>query len=234
LNLFATSGETGQLYYYYDAARHTFTVEWSNVGHSTDATKKETFQIILYDPVRFPTPTGDGEILMQYKNTADPGDNTVGIEDSTQTIALQYQCADLPDYDESITPLRDTLAILYTTRSPQLLVGVKEQTDGSDYIPKGFVLEQNYPNPFNPSTLISYGLPVNSHVTVTIYSVTGQMIRKMYDGEAVAGRHTIVWDGRNERGMPVGTGVYFYRMQAAPHSGGGAGFLQTRKLMLLK
>jgi hypothetical protein len=234
LNLFATASETGQLLYYYDAARHTFTVEWYNVGHSADVTKKETFQIILYDPVRFPTPTGDGEILMQYKNTADPGDNTVGIEDSTQTIALQYQCGDQPDYDESITPLRDTLAILYTTRSPQLLVSVKDPTEESTLIPTGFVLEQNFPNPFNPTTRISYGVPVNSHVTLGIYSVTGQLVRRMYDGEAMAGRHAVVWDGRNDRGIPVSTGVYFYRMQATPRSGGGNGFLETRKLLLLK
>ncbi|MEK9137821.1 MAG: FlgD immunoglobulin-like domain containing protein, partial [Bacteroidota bacterium] len=234
LNLFATSGETGKLLYYSDVPRHRFIVEWYDVGHYSDRTKKETFQIILHDPAYYPTPTGDGEILMQYKNTADPGENTVGIENNTQTIALQYVCGDQPDYDESITPLRDTLAILFTTRTPQLLVGVDDRRIDRGVAPTEFVLEQNYPNPFNPQTIISYSLPASSHVSLRIYSVTGQLVRTLYDGDDVVGRHAVLWDGMNDRGNSVGSGVYFYRLGAAPRSGTFKGFVQTKKLLLLR
>ncbi|MEK9138314.1 MAG: C25 family cysteine peptidase, partial [Bacteroidota bacterium] len=67
-DLFASSGETGKLLYYSDIPRHRFIIEWYNVGHRSDASKKETFQIILHDPSSYPTPTGDGEILMLYKD----------------------------------------------------------------------------------------------------------------------------------------------------------------------
>ena len=234
LNLFA-SGETGKLLYYNDAALRRFIVEWYNVGHYADGTKKETFQIILFDPAHYPTATGDGDILIQYKNTADPGENTVGIENQTQTVALQYSCGDQPDFDESITPLRDTLAILFTTRTPQLLVGVAEPGSGQESpTPTEFRLEQNYPNPFNPQTTISYLLPVTSEVSLKIYSVTGQLVCTLYQGDQSPGRHDIRWSGMNDRGNSVGSGVYFCRLVATPGSGPSKGIVQTRKLLLLR
>jgi hypothetical protein len=234
LNLFATSGETGRLLYMTDISRHRFIVEWYNVGHSNDATKKETFQIVLYDPAYYPTATGDGNILMQWLNTADPGENTVGIENSTQTIALQYICGDQPDFDESVTPLRDTLAVLFTTQPPQLLVGVDDPSRKDEPLPDQFVLNQNFPNPFNPQTTISYSLPVVSHVSVKVYSVTGQLVRSVHEGNQPLGRYSFVWDGRNDRGNGVGSGVYFCRVQVTPVSGASSGITQTKKMLLLK
>ena len=234
-NLFAPSGETGKLLYYTDPSQR-FIVEWYNVGHNNSHTgteNKETFQIILYDPLAYPTPTGDGDILLQYKNTAYTAENTVGIENNTQTVALQYVCSDQPN-DESVTPLRDTLAVLFTTRTPQPLTGVDRGRNGQNMIPNEFVLEQNYPNPFNPQTTISYLMPAGSHVLLRIYSVTGQLIRTLYDGIQPAGRHTIVWDGVNDRGNSVGSGVYMYQLQATPMTGTFTGFARTKKLLLLR
>jgi hypothetical protein len=235
-NLFMTTGETGKLLYYQDPAQR-FIVEWYNVGHNnihTGTDNKETFQIILYNPATYPTPTGDGDILFQYKNTAYTAENTVGIENHTQTVALQYVCVDQPNADESATPLRDTLAILFTTRTPQLLVGAGERRTEQGVVPTEFVLEQNYPNPFNPQTTISYSLPANSRVSLKIYSVTGQLVRTLYDGENAVGRHVILWDGINDRGNSVGSGVYFYRLQAMPRTGAFTGFVQTKKLLMLR
>ncbi|HCV42924.1 MAG TPA: hypothetical protein DGH68_05535 [Bacteroidetes bacterium] len=235
-NLFMTTGETGKLLYY-SAPAQRFIVEWYNVGHNnthTGADNKETFQIILYDPATYPTPTGDGEILFQYKNTAYTAENTVGIENSTQTVALQYVCTDQPDIDPSATPLRDTLAILFTTQAPQLLVGVDGRGTKGEAIPTQFVLEQNYPNPFNPQTTISYSLPANSQVSLKIFSVTGQLVRTLQNGENSAGKHVVQWDGLNDRGNSVGSGVYFYRLQATPANGAFTVFVQTKKLLMLR
>jgi hypothetical protein len=84
-------------------------------------------------------------------------------------------------------------------------------------VPQDFSLSQNYPNPFNPSTVISFQLPIASHVKLAIYNTTGQLVRTLIDGEKAAGRYQIEWDGKNELGAQVSSGVYFYTMQAGSY-----------------
>jgi len=88
-------------------------------------------------------------------------------------------------------------------------------------------LEQNFPNPFNPSTSIRFSLARSGHITLRIYDVSGRLIRALVDEAYPQGRHAVQWDGRNERGEGVASGVYFYRL-AAP------GFTETRRMVLLK
>jgi hypothetical protein len=89
-------------------------------------------------------------------------------------------------------------------------------------IPAEFVLQQNYPNPFNPSTQISFGLPQASHVTLKVYTINGQEVRTLADGDYSAGTHTVNFHANH---LPSGT--YFYVMQA------GA-VRQVRRFTLLK
>jgi predicted outer membrane repeat protein len=70
----------------------------------------------------------------------------------------------------------------------------------------------NYPNPFNPETTISYSLPSETHVEITIFNIRGQVVRRLVDGEQPAGRYQTVWNGKNDNGRSVGSGVYFYRI----------------------
>jgi hypothetical protein len=90
-------------------------------------------------------------------------------------------------------------------------------------------LGQNHPNPFNPATRIAYVVPDGppQDVSLVIYDVTGARVRTLVDGAVPAGRHEAVWDGRDNRGTQVGSGVYFYRMQQR-------GFTATKKMLLLK
>jgi hypothetical protein len=85
-----------------------------------------------------------------------------------------------------------------------------------------FGLEQNYPNPFNPSTTIRYALPHRSHVTLTVFSILGQQITTLVNGDIDAGYHTVQFDGSE-----LASGVDLYRMQAG-------NFVQTRKLLLVR
>jgi hypothetical protein len=81
--------------------------------------------------------------------------------------------------------------------------------------PTVFNLEQNYPNPFNPETVIKFSLPQDSKVTLRIYNVLGQVVNTVVDQVLQAGNHSITWDGKNEQGSDVASGVYFYRLKAS-------------------
>jgi hypothetical protein len=90
-----------------------------------------------------------------------------------------------------------------------------------------YQLEPNYPNPFNPSTTISFQLPVVSEVKLAIYNSNGQLVRTLYSGERAAGRHRVVWDGRDDHGQRVASGVYIYLIRAGS-------FAAQHKLLLMK
>jgi hypothetical protein len=94
-------------------------------------------------------------------------------------------------------------------------------------IPTVFALEQNYPNPFNPSTTIRYQIPNDASVNLVIYNVQGQKIRTLISKEQKAGYYSAVWDGRNEAGQTVSSGLYLYRVQAGS-------FVATQKMLMLK
>jgi hypothetical protein len=94
-------------------------------------------------------------------------------------------------------------------------------------LPATFELSANYPNPFNPSTTIRYGIPQDGPVSLVIYNILGQQIRTLVDTPMMAGRYSVVWDGRNQSGTTLSSGVYFYRLQAGPTA-------LVRKMLLLK
>ncbi len=85
-------------------------------------------------------------------------------------------------------------------------------------IPTEFALEQNYPNPFNPSTTIEFAIPKLADVNLTIYNVLGQSIRNIQMNNTQAGRYSIIWNGTNDFGAKVSTGIYFYKIKAGKYS----------------
>jgi flagellar hook assembly protein FlgD len=109
-------------------------------------------------------------------------------------------------------------------------VGVELPETG---VPETYVLAQNYPNPFNPSTTIKYGLPEQASVSLRVYNVLGQEVARLVEGQQTAGYHEAIWDGRNIAGGIVGSGVYFYRLEARP-TNGGVPYVSLKKMMYLK
>ncbi|MCH8304673.1 MAG: T9SS type A sorting domain-containing protein, partial [Candidatus Marinimicrobia bacterium] len=103
------------------------------------------------------------------------------------------------------------------------IVGIEEERA----IPDEFSLAQNYPNPFNPSTLIRYALPKSSTVSLVIYNMMGQEIRRWDESDAVPGYYEKIWNGTTQAGVPVSSGIYIYRLTTAE-------FIQMRKMVLLK
>jgi len=75
-------------------------------------------------------------------------------------------------------------------------------------------LYQNYPNPFSSGTVISYRLPSDSHVTVSVYNVLGQEVRALVDAAQRAGDRSVAWDGRSNSGQDVSPGTYFLKLRA--------------------
>jgi hypothetical protein len=111
--------------------------------------------------------------------------------------------------------------------------GLVNETN-SVYVPVSRAdLGQNYPNPFNPSTKIEYWVPealkagARSNVNVTVYDVSGARVKTLVSGPKTAGHYVAQWDGRDDRGTAVSSGIYFYRMTTT-------GFASTRKMVLLK
>ena len=87
---------------------------------------------------------------------------------------------------------------------------------------------RNYPNPFNPATTIHYGLPDEQHVNVTVYNLLGEKIATLVDGELkTAGHHMVIWDGQNEAGHSVASGLYIYQLR-------GESVTLTKTMMLVK
>ena len=112
---------------------------------------------------------------------------------------------------------------------PRLITSVEKGITSTP----SYILAQNYPNPFNPSTTLRYALPKDARVTLTIYNILGQRIATLKDEVQSVGYYNVVWDGRNEFGSQVTSGVYFYRLEAKPTSSGDA-FTSIKKMMFLK
>ena len=107
-------------------------------------------------------------------------------------------------------------------------IELERSTTGTDTPPIDHVrLAQNYPNPFNPNTTIRYELPKGCHVRLAVYDVAGRLVRVLVDEERTGGVHDIIWNGTDSRGLPVASGIYFYRLDAAET-------VITKKMALLR
>jgi hypothetical protein len=101
--------------------------------------------------------------------------------------------------------------VLYGT---VLTTDVDEDSPFTTATPKKAALHQNYPNPFNPKTTINVDLPQKQHIDLKIYDVSGKLVKTLVSGEQDAGYHSIVWDGKDDTGKAVNSGVYIYRIDA--------------------
>ncbi len=103
------------------------------------------------------------------------------------------------------------------------------KTDG--LIPREYALGENYPNPFNPTTRFALDIPAlkdgNTQITVHVYDLLGKRVRTLYDGTIAPGNYTFEWDGRNESGRVLPSGMYIYRVSTEQ-------FSQARKMVLMK
>jgi len=104
---------------------------------------------------------------------------------------------------------------------------VEQEEEDYSWLPKEFNLGQNYPNPFNPTTVLEYALPNAAQVKIHIYNILGQKVRNLVDETQEPGYKTVSWDGKDDSGREVSSGIYFYRIVAGS-------FVKCRKMALLK
>jgi hypothetical protein len=118
-----------------------------------------------------------------------------------------------------------------STNSPENTISILslDQSTGisDNHKLNNYSLTQNYPNPFNPSTTIEYQLMHSSVIKINIYSVDGKLIRELLNQEQNSGNHSITWNGTNNDGAIVPSGIYFYQIQTDD-------FIQAKKMVLLK
>ena len=100
-------------------------------------------------------------------------------------------------------------------------------TDDGSLGPESYTLHQNYPNPFNPITTISYDIPEDALVNITIYDMMGRVVSNLVSSQQNAGYKSIQWNATNNTGQPVSAGLYLYTIQAGD-------YIQTKKMVLLK
>jgi hypothetical protein len=103
---------------------------------------------------------------------------------------------------------------------------IEGATDGENR-PNSFFVSQNYPNPFNPQTNFKFSLPQASHVKIDIFNILGQRIKTLVDEDMKAGVYLVDWDGKDEKGVEISSGVYFYRVTAGD-------FSDIRKMIFMK
>jgi photosystem II stability/assembly factor-like uncharacterized protein len=101
----------------------------------------------------------------------------------------------------------------YVVGNDKTLLKYGELTSaGNDDIPSDILLSQNYPNPFNPSTNISFSILEESNVELSIFNIRGQKVKQLISNQLSAGQHSIIWNGEDESGKSVGSGIYYYKL----------------------
>lgn len=145
-------------------------------------------------------------------------------EEQPQLVAYGGNGGHLIAYGDSTLAVSDGTAIeLYSYRE----TGSAPSDNYARPLPHDQLLRPNYPNPFNPRTQIDFEILTPTRVELTVYNLLGRKVRTLLDGYMTVGNHTIEWNGIDQNGQPVASGVYLYRMKTEAAS-------ETRKMILLK
>jgi hypothetical protein len=162
--------------------------------------------------------------------------------DGSVVANLRFRVDDLTLAEFEIKPFESTgpshdLALIYNDFSsgtpivqkiePEFVGGKIALSGFHKAVPEKFALLQNAPNPFNPSTVMAYDLPQSAHVRLEVFNILGQKVKTLVDGYQDAGSYRVVWNGDDDYGSSVASGIYFYRISAGQNT-------DVRKMTLIK
>jgi hypothetical protein len=190
----------GGVWYFHDAANHRFVVEWDSVAYYSPQTSWDKFELVIYDTT-VATPSGDNVLVAQYLTANNYVSNTVGLQDPSLTIGIQ--CLLDNSYHRGTAPLAAGRAIKYTTVLPTS--GVVEEPGLAR---PGSIAVDACPNPFQGSVVLSVGFPAAMPFTASIYDNAGRRVRRLTESRISSGRALFTWDGRNDQGSVMPSGVY--------------------------
>ncbi len=182
------------VWYYYDPANHRFIVEWDSV-HYLSSTVWEKFEIIIYDQT-IPTPTGDNVVIVQYLTANNYTSSTIGIQNPTQTIAIQ--CLFDGTYHRGTAPIAPGRAIKFTTVNPTAIT-----EENRPNLPQFRLFAS--PNPAKGTVRLTADL--NTPAILNVYDQTGRLVR------TITGNGSWLWNGKDENNQLVAPGVYFCRLK---------------------
>jgi hypothetical protein len=155
------------------------------------------------------------------------GTNSVLFVRVTKGDSVGYRFIDICDFNVAYWAGNHNAATYSLKISRWFNIPPAGVEESENSIPKTYQLFQNYPNPFNPATEIEYQLPKASEVELAIYNVLGEKVRILVQEKKDPGVHQVRWDGINDRGIPVSSGIYFYRLSAGNYK-------SVRKMILIR
>jgi len=179
---------------------------------------------------------GDGadDFLAMAAEAENPEDSLAFVE---KAVILLTEAELLGEIDKNGGTDSYSSIPVFTSMS-ELLLWLKRGSRGTDgtkdapFVPTEFRLGHNYPNPFNPLTRFVVDLPVDSRIHLAVYNILGQRVRELESGVRNAGRHTLQWNGVNDAGESVASGVYLLHFTARGDD--GRGFARTEKMLLVR
>ncbi|MBL7148610.1 MAG: T9SS type A sorting domain-containing protein [Candidatus Cloacimonetes bacterium] len=173
--------------------------------------------------VGYGTSTGvTGKTTVEMQNVATYTDlSTIGLDIPWDFVGNPFDDIGNEDYWDIDIEINNGYPFL--TSIPLVDIDDEVITD----IPEVSELLGNYPNPFNPSTTISFSIPEESKVKVIVYNIKGQKVKQLVSDQLSAGKHTVIWNGRDSNDKRVGSGIYFYKLEAGR-------FEKVKKMILIK
>ena len=216
-NLVYTFDTSGTPYFYGVAVLDGLAGYRSTTATPNPTVRQGSFGFISTPDPSTPTNAGD------YRNWQGTGPMTINPGDTAWVTIAIVAGDDLAGIQANADSACAKSSMVGFTNCQ--VVGINDPL--TQAVPDAFALYANYPNPFNPTTTIRYDLKESVDVKLEIYNVLGEKVRTLVNAREAAGRKKVVWDGRNDRGQVVSSGIYIYRLQAGD-------FVQSRKMMLLK
>ncbi|MDP6418238.1 MAG: FlgD immunoglobulin-like domain containing protein [Candidatus Krumholzibacteria bacterium] len=231
--LFASGQDIGWELHDQGGAAYTWYRETLHATYVADDTNDYTLQGVagdeISDGIDLTIIGGDGANNQQYPSDIDPygnGSSAIFTYNSYRNAAVKaddgYRVVYFAFGYEAINNATDRAQVM------QRIINwlIPDMTSTPD-VPLAVKLHQNHPNPFNPKTEIRFSLSDPVAASLVVYDVEGREIRVLRNGQQEAGQQIVSWDGRDESGQRVSSGLYFYRLQTADRN-------ETRKMLLLK
>lgn len=202
----------GGVYWYYDAVSRYLIVEWDSLSYYSASSIRDKFQVLIGDSTHR-TPTGDNLIIAQYQTANRYTSSTIGIEDHTETIGIQYLFDG--NYHPAAALIQPQRAIKYITLAPtSIIVSETPNTILSANYPLSV-----YPNPFQKQLIIRLSDNFDKHQTIKIYNSAGRVVKTFSfaqqsktDSQQSKINNYLLWDGKDDNGQRLGAGIYFIKV----------------------